>query len=249
VEPDVLLVDEILAVGDQSFQEKCIRRLHQLRDEGTTIAYVSHSLETTRSLCSRVIWIEDGAIRAAGPTDEILERYLESYRLAPTGVDPPVFRRWGTGEIEINDVRLLNSDGRKQDLFRIAEGIIVELHYRAHKPVEEPSFGLVFYREDGVSISSPDNQEAGLKLGTVEGAGVIRCRVDRLPFMPALYRLTTAVYDTAGLHAYDIHEQAYEFRIVSDAKHKPGLVDLQANWEVEKDTSPTMSINSVRKEA
>lgn len=234
VDPDVLIVDEILAVGDQSFQNKCIDRIFELKRRGTTIVLVSHNLETVRSLCSHLLWVEHGALQADGSADEIIDRYLESQegwhlQHKPTGTQ--LFRRWGSHEIELTDVRLLGEDGEERDEFVVGEALIVEMSYLAHHPVEEPEFGLAFFRRDGIYVSGPDNQHAGLQMGVVEGKGVVRYQVDALPLLPAVYRLTAAIYDTDGIKPYDHHDKAYTFRVLADGGRKrKGIVEMQARW-------------------
>lgn len=236
VNPDVLLVDEILAVGDRSFQDKCVNRLHDLKARGTSVIYVSHSLDTVRSLCSRVMWIENGAVQASGPTDELIEKYLDSHGAHYGEADatkPSVFQRWGTREIEIKDVRLLSAGGRIQEEFTVAEALTVEIHYFANATVEDPTFGLAFFRQDGVFVSGPDNHFSGLKLGKIRGEGVVRCHIDRLPLLPALYNITAAVYDATGMNAFDVHDKAYTLRVVDDsARNRRGVVEMATTWEM-----------------
>jgi lipopolysaccharide transport system ATP-binding protein len=244
VNPDVLIIDEILAVGDQAFQNKCIDRIFDLKRRGVTIIIVSHNLETVRSLCSHLIWVENGHLRAAGPADEIVDQYLESQEGWQTRRDADgnvIFRRWGSYDIELTQVRLLNSAGEERDRFPVGEALTVEMHYQAHRPVQDPVFGLAFFLRNGTYISGPDNQLAGLPLGTLVGSGVLRYHIDQLPLSPAVYRLTAAIYDTEGAKPYDHHDKAYTFRVLADGRHKrKGLFEIPARWEWQSSTTPVV---------
>jgi hypothetical protein len=115
------------------------------------------------------------------------------------------------------------------------------MHYRANKPVEEPVFGLSFYRPDGTYLSGPDNYLSGLHLGKVSGEGVLRYCLPELSLSPAVYYITAAIYDKSGEIPFDHHEKAYRFRVVApDNHHYKGLVQFPSHWEwiSEKEKQP-----------
>jgi hypothetical protein len=204
---------------------------------GATIILVSHNLDTIRSLCSHLIWVEHGSVRMTGRADEVIGPYLDHYRdqqklrLAHSNGSNS-FLRWGSGEIEITHFRFLDAAGREQTTFKSGEGLTIELTYQAHQPVPEPEFGLAIFREDGLHVSGPNSQVGGLHLKLVSGQGVIRCRIDPLPLLPATYQVTAAIYDKLGSHPYDHHDKAYSLRVVpQSAGQRPGVVELPAKWE------------------
>jgi len=241
VQPELLIVDEILAVGDQAFQNKCIERIYQMKRAGTTIVMVSHNLESIRGICSRVVWIENGVQRAVGPTDEVIAQYLEhTYSHAPGGkqwvkTGDEMFQRWGSREIEITAVRLLDGAGRPADGFKTNDPLVVEMAYIAHEPVQDPVFGLAIFRTDGLHVNGPNVRHAGLEMGLVQGAGVLRYQVEHLPLLPAQYKITVAVYDSFIKRPFDHHDQAYPLRVIGGGtKEIDGVVALPAVWEWEK---------------
>lgn len=235
--PDVLIVDEILAVGDQSFQTKCIDRIMELKRAGVTILFISHDADTIADLCSEVIWMDDGRVRLAGPTERVLAEYRDHINARVGGQlavenDERGFRRWGTRQIEITGVRLLDGAGEETTLFQTGDSLCVEIAYLAHEPIREPEFGLALYRSDGLHINGPNTRTGGLELGVVEGTGVVRYFIDRLPFLPGRYQLTAAIHDSFAPIAYDFHEEAYAFRIIEGGcPEKEGLMTLDATWE------------------
>jgi lipopolysaccharide transport system ATP-binding protein len=237
VRPDILIVDEILAVGDQTFQAKCMDRIMEMKRAGVTILFISHDLSTIGNLCSDVIWLDRGRVRQVGPAEQVLAQYRD-HLFQRVGEqlnlenDAGGFRRWGSRLIEITGVRLLDDDGRETTIFHTGDSLRVEIAYVAHEPVTEPEFGLALYRHDGLHIAGPNTRVGGLEMGVVEGSGVVCYVIDQLPFLPGRYQLSAAIHDSIRPHAYDFHEEAYAFRIVEGGtREKEGLLALAATWE------------------
>ena len=239
VEPDILILDEILAVGDQRFQTKCVEQIYNLKREGVTIVLVSHNLDMVRNLCTQLLWIEHGKLQAAGSVQEIAGQYMaDAYNTYNQGQSPAhsngqkQFKRWGTREVEISSVRFLNQDGQETDTFHHRDPLTIEIAYMAHKPIEDPEFGLAIYRQDGVHVNGPNTKSGGLDIGVLHGPGIIRYHIAELPLLPARYHVTVAVHDSRLPVAYDHHEQAYSFRVVSgDPQELHGLLTIPAQWE------------------
>lgn len=236
VQPDILIVDEILAVGDQAFQVKCFERIEQLQQAGTTIILVSHSMDMIQKVCTHLLWLEQGRLRRAGLTHEVLAEYTsESYRrpISPDGgPQRGAFRRLGTQEVQITDVRLFDGDGRTTTRFRTNEPMTIEMAYVAHKAVHNPEFGLALFRQDGIQVNGPNTRLAGVEMGRVEGPGVVRYQIERLPLLPARYELTVAIHDSRHPIAYDYHDHAYQFEVIGGGTTEiDGLVAFPAQWE------------------
>jgi lipopolysaccharide transport system ATP-binding protein len=237
IQPDILIVDEILAVGDQAFQTKCLDRIHQMKAQGVTFIMVSHNLNIVRRMCDHLIWLENGKLQQAGLVDEVAELYQaytyqnESDQLEQDDAAASVKRDSGS-VVEITAVRILNKDGKEEKNFNTGEQLVVEMTYFAHKPIPNPQFGLAIHRHDGLHINGPNTRIAGLDMGLVEGAGVVRYCIPELPLTPARYRVTTAVHDSRYNIVYDVHHQAYSFRVVADgAEEIYGAFEIPAVWD------------------
>ncbi len=251
IQPDVLLIDEILAVGDQSFQEKCIERLHQLRDEGRTVLFVSHNLETVRSLCSRILWVDKGNVVADGPSDDVLQEYLESYSKQDL-VEGETFilpSRWGSGEVEITNLRLLNAAGEEKSEFITGEAVTIELAYSANEPVEDPDFVLSINRDAIEMTDEPDSQLVRSHPGELAGSGVVRCLIDSLPFPPALYHISAGVYEKESKVTYDYRDRVKKLRIMADPERKGrGHLEIPAKWESgQNDPTPAVEASVINR--
>jgi len=231
MEPDILIVDEILAVGDQAFQSKCIEAIMAMKDRGVTILIVSHNINLVRTLCTHVLWIDKGIPQAYGPVDEIAAEYVAHAYQKQGQPITATFTRSGTGEIEITSTRFLDARGEPQEMFATGDPMTIEIGYFAHKQIPNPEFGLAIFRQDGVQVNGPNTKVAGIDLGVVEGEGMVRYEIEQLPLLPATYLVTTAVHDGRSHQCYDYHQKAYSFQIVSGGTQElDGLVELPASW-------------------
>lgn len=233
VDPDLLLVDEILAVGDQAFQEKCLNRIHDMRQSGVTIVMISHHLDTLRNMCSRLVWLDKGRMRDQGPTEEVAGRYVAFMNAGagPATTAPVDFNRWGSRDVEITGVTLRDGRGDPRAEFRTGEVMQVEIAYRAARPVIAPEFGLIFHRADGLHLAGPNNRLGGADIDMVDGAGTVTYCVDRLPFLPGNYQISAAIHDSRRPHAYDYHDRAYAFQVLpGGTRELHGILALPAYW-------------------
>lgn len=236
VEPDILIVDEILAVGDKAFQTKCLSKILDLKRRGTTIMMVSHNMNQIETICTDLVWIEQGKVVAQGPTDEVISQYVAySYQREQGQAEQYDFERVGDRVVELTAVRLLNEDGEAQQRFQTGDKMVVEMAYFAHEPVPNPEFGLAIFRQDGVHVNGPNTRLGGLDLGVVEGEGVVRYEIEALPLLPARYLVTTAVHDSRFPHCYDMHKEAYSFEIETGGTSQyNGLIAMPATWSISR---------------
>jgi ABC-type polysaccharide/polyol phosphate transport system ATPase subunit len=230
-DPEILLVDEVLAVGDQAFQRKCLERIDDLRRQGVTVLFVSHSADAVRALCNRAIWLHEGRVVADDAAEAVVRRYLEHswgrQTVAQPGGDE---RRWGTGRIRIIRVRLLDGEGRERQQFRTGEPLVVEMHYRAEERVERPVFGLAIHRSDGIHITGPNTQFAGLDIPAVEGEGIVTYAIPALPLLEGLYYISVSTHNWEDTEMYDYHDRMYGFWVLPGTRERYGIVTLSGDW-------------------
>ena len=176
LQPEILLIDEVLAVGDQDFQRKCFVRLEDLQAQGVTLVLVSHSMEQVRQLCRRAMWIEDNRVRLDGDVDVVSGQYENSYFPATTvrhesTTGPAVQNRWGTFQVEITRVELLDRHGRTPAYFTSGDLFCLRLHYIAHERVELPAFGMARTRWTAPDSIAPTASMKALTFPTSKGTG------------------------------------------------------------------------------
>jgi ABC-type polysaccharide/polyol phosphate transport system ATPase subunit len=241
---EVLLVDEVLAVGDQSFQHKCLDRIQAMQQQGITICLVSHGLESVRQICSRAIWLDDGMVQMAGNVEDTISAYLsyaaaeEAARMQAAGSEgaqEESERRWGSRDVEIVDVSFLDVTGEKQSVFRVEEPWTVKLRYRAAQRVEAPVIGLAIHRSDGLHVCGPNTRFAGLDIPFVEGEGSVSYHVDQLPLMEGSYSVSVSAHNQTDTVMYDYHDRLYDFKVRQTGKgERYGLVSLRGQWKWEE---------------
>lgn len=242
VRPEILIVDEILGVGDAEFQTKSFERIQSFQADGTTILLVSHSLGRVQEMCSRAIWLDHGKLMLEGTAEQVVGKYLEmtaaneEERLAQaaqrnSGQDE---NRWGSRKVEITDVRILGSDGQEQSVFQTGQPFSFEMDYIAHQPTPSPIFGMALHYHDGTHITGPNTINYGMEIPVVEGRGTIRYMIPSLPLLDGLYHLSVAVVNQDDTEVFDFHSQIYTFRVLNSGEQveQYGLVTLGGTWKI-----------------
>ncbi|MBI5814563.1 MAG: ABC transporter ATP-binding protein [Nitrospinae bacterium] len=224
-DPDVLLVDEVLAVGDEAFGHKCQERLESFKRAGKTIVIVSHSLGDIRKWCDGVIWVDKGEIRLTGKPTRVVDAYLTTVAementalLDKEKTDEPKraeqANRWGTREIEITGVRILDGAGEERMVFKSGGAMKVEIGYNSPSPIAEPVFGVAIYKSDGGHCYGTNTHLEDVKIERLSGTGSIVFEVDRLDLVDGAYTISVAAHAKDG-HPYDYHDQMYGFTVRS----------------------------------
>lgn len=243
LDPDILLIDEVLAVGDAEFQLKCLDRIAQLRRRGITIVLVSHNLGMIETLCDRAIWLEEGEIEAQGRPLDVLMAYRERIaqkaedQVPPAPADFEEGRRWGIGGLLIERVDLCDDAGQRRETFVTGEAMEIRIHYRATRRVAEPIFGLAIFHQDGAHICGPNTRFGGLPIPALERGerGVVSYRIPSLPLLEGTYRVTVAATNQSDTAAYDYHDRAYRFRVrPGRSLERYGLVTLDGRWRLQQ---------------
>jgi len=230
-EPEILLVDEVLAVGDAGFQRKCLERIDRLRQEGVTLIFVSHSSEAVRSTCSRAIWLDSGRLVADGAVESVVQQYtMHDWAVSDGKLQAASDVRWGTGKVKITQVQLLDKDGKETQLFETGEPMTVVLHYQATERVEQPVFGLAIHRSDGVHVTGPNTQLSGRDISYIEQNGTIQYTIAAIPLLQGTYYLSVAIRNWEDTLMYDYHDRLYPFQILKSPELY-GVMTLEGVWE------------------
>jgi ABC-2 type transport system ATP-binding protein len=231
VDPDVLLVDEVLAVGDAAFQQKCIEKFSAYRDSGRTVVVVSHAMGQLRNFCDHVAWLEHGGLREVGPAGSVVDDYVDDTHQDRTVETEANEARWGSGEVRIERVELLDQDGVPTRTLRTGDAATVRLHYVAPERVVRPVFGLGLTTLDGVELTGPNTRELDQVPDWIEGTGHVDFRIPRLLVLPATLDLSVAVYDYTCQHAIDHRHRLLRFDVVpGHPREALGLISLGGDW-------------------
>jgi hypothetical protein len=236
VDPDVLLVDEVLAVGDESFTHKCLDKFAEFKRRGKTILLVTHSLGLVERFCDEALWLDTGRVRAAGDPRRVVDSYItdveksEEAQLASDAgkaaaepqpdapqEDPStgsVEGRWGSHEAEILDVQLMGSDGAAAHIFQSGEPLEIRLRVRANHPLEDFVFGIGIFNAEGVRCYGTNTDIDELTPVRFAGEGEAVFRIASLDLVEGTYKLDAAIHKKDG-YPYDYHRLLYTFRVKS----------------------------------
>jgi hypothetical protein len=191
---EVLLMDEVLAVGDARFQQRCLGRLRQLRQEGVTTVLVSHNLPTVGLFCERAAWLQRGEVVACGPAGEVIEAYQRDatrMEVAAAGAKD--------GEVLfVEDVRLLNSAGEETWNFRYGDELRIRLTYRCRGRLVRPAFTLTVRGTEG-RVFQASMLLDGRRPEVLEGRGALECVFRRLPLAPGSYHIVGSAKESSGV--------------------------------------------------
>ncbi len=240
VEPEVLLVDEVLAVGDEAFQRKCIQKVSKLRQQGHTILLVSHDLNTVRGVCNRAAWFLNGRLNEIGETEHVAKLYREymlSVEEATASNDAPVplaakklaeVQETGT---RITSVKLLNHKGTETTKFQTGERMRVVARYESARLIKRPSFGVGIVRQEGnIHCHGCTTGADGIRLTPFQGEGEFELEYESLDLLPGTYKVTVGVWEQDGNIQLDSYLDAAFFEVRSSLSDH-GLFHLRHRWK------------------
>jgi ABC-type polysaccharide/polyol phosphate transport system ATPase subunit len=230
VEPELLIIDEILAVGDIDFQRKCTERFLEFRNAGRTTVLVTHDMNSVRTMCDRAVWLDHGRLRGAGEPGEIVDSYTESMTGSTDRVAKLGTYREGTGEIQFVGVRML-VEGEARRSLRTGDDLVLELDLEAGSPVTDPAVSVMVMTASGLMVTEPSTRDVDLSLGTVDGTRRVTVRFPELALLPGEYQVHCTVSDSRRQHVFDRVHAATTFDVMAGTplEHR-GIVSLRPTW-------------------
>lgn len=232
VEPEILLIDEVLSVGDQSFQIRCIERIEKFRRDGRTIVFVSHALSQVQQLCESAIWIEKGVIRKSGPAPDVITDYTGESHHAVQKVDDELGERWGDGRASITKVELLDDSGKPFDILTTGKPLTIRVSYDSHLPIKRPIVGIRITHILGAVVWGSNTKRRGKFIDQIAGPGHVDIRLPALPLLEGTYDLTVALSDHTELLAFDHWEKRIRFEVHQHNIFDEGFVTVDSEWDV-----------------
>jgi ABC-2 type transport system ATP-binding protein len=226
--PDIVLVDEVLSVGDLAFRRRALEALRQLIAGGKTVLFISHDMWNVRRLCDRILWMDEGRVRAYGDAGEIAERYMNEINLQALSNDRTSLQshRGGTGEIRYTAIDLLDGGARPCVQFAAGDTMVVRAAYQVSAACVRPIFQIAIVDVDtGVLVTTATSARELVR--DVSGAGTLECRFPRLPLRPRHYVLRLSITDELQLASYDTVSAGPRFAVVSQGSGVDMLADEQ----------------------
>ncbi len=238
VNPDILLVDEVLAVGDAAFVPKCLDRIDDFRRRKKTILFVSHDLATVEKICDRVLWLKDGKMQMIAEPKRAIDAYLqdvaemqeEDFEIRQKALEEGISEgrkeeekeeaeerredRWGKREIEITKVRMMSLEGKEKHVYSPDEGMLIEMEVKAKSRINDFVFGIGIFNAQGFSCYGTNTNCEDFEPLSIEGEGKAVCRIEKLNLINGTYYLDVATHKKDG-YPYDYHRNLYTFMVSS----------------------------------
>lgn len=258
VNADILLIDEILAVGDVNFQAKCFNKLREIKAQGTTIVIVSHSMGQIEQICDRCIWIHEGKIRGEGLPRDIDKDYLdfmgqkrqemveeaerkEAQKLEAEQEDTTpeeveikkeeeAAKRWGNGRARFCEIYMSGSKNEKQSVFATEERVSIHMRYKVKQKVEDAVFGIGIFRDDGIQCYGTNTRIEQFKKFDLTEDGEVKVNFGQLSLLPGKYTLDVAIESDMATPV-DYFKEAYTFEVYSSLTDV-GVFRIEHDWEV-----------------
>lgn len=238
--PDILLVDEVLSVGDMAFQAQCGRKMRELLKSGTTIILVSHQLALIKSLCKRAILLQSGEIIRDGTVEDVIP-YYQNIVLEKTEIDFKKSVSPSAGKVKLDhqsavsiyDVTLEDRNGQRKKDFKTGEPFSLTLRYEARERVEKPKFLLEIIRSDGVSCCNSGNEDQGNVINYIDGKGAVKIDLGDVNLASGVYMAQLSVWDENMLHPFTIREEDV-IRIIDSgtSRYSDAVFLPKMRWEL-----------------
>jgi homopolymeric O-antigen transport system ATP-binding protein len=225
LDPDVLIIDEVLSVGDVGFQEKCVTRMRELLARGIPLVFVSHNLTAVVQLCTRAILVDRGQVQFDGRPAEAVAEFRKAARRETAGAGTAAADK----PISITDVQLLQPDGEPSPLHTTGRPMTIRVSYEAREPIRQPHVAIDIHGVDGVYCAGINTRMDDCTLGTLEGRGFVDLAISKLSLLPGCYSVSAGILDPQGLRPLDLQERAFPFSVVSDRRDF-GFVYLEHRW-------------------
>jgi len=244
IEPEILIIDEVLAVGDLSFQSKCLQKLYQFKKKGCTIFLVSHDLEKVENFCDEVLWLQDGKVASKGNPKDTVTKYsslMARETQKHTGLKKAAEKksshsnlileknRFGSLEAEITNVKILDSNGYATSVIHNGASLSVEIEYSSNKVIYSPIFGVDISQEDNMVYLSLNTISTGQAIDKIQNKGKITLHIERLDLNSGKYFLSVGIYEKNWSYAYDFHWKVYSISIQSNF-NMTGIIAPPHRW-------------------
>ena len=231
VEPEILLIDEVLTVGDQAFQRKSSEKIEEFRRDGRTIVVVSHSLPAVQQLCKEVVWLEKGKLKMRGPSADVIAAYTGESYTQHTANDADFRQRWGTDAVRIDNIQLLSQNGSPTERVETNDPVSIRIRLTPQKSVPTCIVKVIITKLDGDVVWSATSLRSGATLSGSESSHV-NVSIPRLPLLEGTYYLTVACTDSTGTTEYDHCANWIRFEVHQHDLFEEGVVAVPSTWSV-----------------
>jgi ABC-type polysaccharide/polyol phosphate transport system ATPase subunit len=243
VDPDILLIDEVLSVGDEEFSAKCIAKIQEMKYRGVTLVFVTHQLDQVRNLCDRALWLDHGEAAQIGDPTRVVDAYLQEVAAPhaapqpapeePETPKPPADEeeRWGSGEVVLKRVALVDNKGLELVALGAGSAVSIEMDVEVRVPQDDFVFGVGIYHADGTCVYGTNTELEGFAPEHLDAGGRVRFAMPSLDLVAGQYRIDAAVHTRNG-RAFDYRRGVLRF-VVGSRVHDIGVYRPKHAWQFE----------------
>ena len=231
VDPEILIIDEVLAVGDVAFQQKCLEKIEDFRNDGRTIILVSHGLGQVAQICDTVAWIEKGVLRETGEAQKVVSNYNAISHEAIPVAENEIGQRWGSGEVSISEILLTDQNGISQRTFHTGENLQITVRFESQISLPNSSFAFNINHLHGTDVWGTSTEKQAITVPLSVGSGSATLTLNNLPLLDGTYDLSVVIADHAGIHEFDHWEKRIRFDVSQKNTYDTGIVDIRSTWK------------------
>lgn len=228
IDADIYLCDEVLAVGDESFQAKCLNVFAEWRKQAKTVLLVNHNAALIEELCDRALYLDHGQFKSCGPAREVVAHYHRDLSAKDQSVSPESFT---ASPLHLTGLTLHNISGAPLTTLGTDDSLLLRISYQANQRIEKPVFGVAIHHSDGTHITGPNTKTSGFIIDHLDaGSGVLECRIDKLNLLAGQYLISLSAFDYTCQLPFDYLDKHFSFTVGRNRDNQYGLVDLSVNW-------------------
>jgi len=229
---DIYLLDEVLAVGDADFQEKCINVFNKLKKQNKTVVFVTHDLNSVEKFCTNTILLDNGKIVDHGNPKKVIYSYLNENNNTENNSQSAISSdRWGNRIVEITSVRFKDKDNNVKKAFNTGEDFTIEIKYNSKKKVRKPNFGIAIFDHKDNYCYGINSKIDNVSPNFISGKGKIHLIYPKIKLLQGTYYIDVAIYGKTEKEIYDFHNKKYKFRIIDNVDAQ-GTVILDHKWKL-----------------
>ncbi|MBZ0174883.1 MAG: ABC transporter ATP-binding protein [Candidatus Methanoperedens sp.] len=238
-DPDILLIDEVLSVGDAGFQRKCKIKMDEFISNNKTIILVSHASQSITDMCKTALLLSKGSMEKMGFSKDVMDHYNTKVRAIE---EKKLEERFGDKSKEdghissvarITDVKMYDENGNETKKFLTNKKFTAKIKYFSNKKINDPIFGFAIHRNDGLLIIGPNTRAHKVSIPAIDGGGIIEYTIDNLPLLKGLYVVSAGIFNfvDGNYIALDYHDKKYYFEVFDNSIEEYGLIYTRSEWK------------------
>ncbi|CAG0958199.1 partial Teichoic acids export ATP-binding protein TagH, partial [Methanosarcinales archaeon] len=238
-DPDILLIDEVLSVGDAAFQKKCKDRMDEFISDNKTIVLVSHASQSITDMCKTALLLSKGSMEKMGFSKDVMDHYNTKLRAIE---EKKLEERFGDKSkkdvhipsvARITDVKMYDENGNETKKFLTNKKFTAKIKYFSNTKIKDPIFGFAIHKNDGLLIIAPNTRAHQVSIPAIDGSGIIEYTIDNLPLLKGLYVVSAGIFNfiDGNYIALDYHDKKYYFEVLDNSIEEYGLIYTKSKWK------------------